>query len=348
MKNNEKMELMEINNNSIWNKIKNWFNRLKRNFIHTKNINLDNPNIENIGATEKETDNEIILKARLAYKNYILNSEYELGKKIYKLIKERITVNKEQIEKLIEINKEATTYNEILELLDKEEKSLQEYKRTNVMSKIDNKFMFSQYQVPVGIIAIETNDAYTAIQNILRAIGTRNAIVEIEKNYNEHSIENLILVIVKEAIKKFKIDENIIQIVDKQLISTKDLNEFDIVILEDGEVINKEQTDKMYIYKEDEYFADIVENEAKKLRLSGKNVEIISGEMEKCIKEINENTPFAVCIYTKDRKKAYKFINLVNSENVFFNGTLLNAKKNKKLSNIYLTLKNLVYEYGII
>lgn len=346
MKNGESKELIEVKNN-IFTKFINWLKNLRGKFSYTK-TNEISTNVQNIESQEQNYNNEIIIKAKNAYQNYVLNSDYKLGEKIYSLIKERIKINKDQIEKLIEINRVATTYSEIIEILEKEEKNLKDYKKTNIMSKIDNKFMFSQYQVPVGIIAVKTNSFYIAIENIFKAVGTRNAIVVIEENYNEHSIENLILLIVQEALKKFNIDQNIIQIVNKEEIKEQDLKAFDIIVSEFGKTIEKTETDKMYIYQEDEYFADIVKSEVEKLNSNGMQVEVLIGEMEDCIEKINKNRAFGVCIYTKDRKKAYKFINLVNSENVFFNGTLLNAKKTNKISNMYLTLKNLVYEYGII
>lgn len=346
MKNGESKELIEVKNN-IFTKFINWLKNLKGKFAYTK-TNEVATNVQNIEKQEQNYNNEIIINAKNAYQNYVLNSDYKLGEKIYSLIKERIKINKDQIEKLIEINRVATTYSEIIEILEKEEKNLKDYKKTNIMSKIDNKFMFSQYQVPVGIIAVKTNSFYVAIENIFKAVGTRNAIVVIEKNYNEHSIENLILLIVQEALKKFNINENIIQIVNKESIKEEDLKAFDIIVSEVGKTLEKTETDKMYIYQEDEYFADIVKSEVEKLNSNGMQVEVLIGEMEDCIEKINKDRAFGVCIYTKDRKKAYKFINLVNSENVFFNGTLLNAKKTNKISNMYLTLKNLVYEYGII
>lgn len=346
MKNIESKELIEVKNN-IFTKFINWLKNLRGKFSYTKTNEIAT-NVQNIEKQEQNYNNEIIINAKNAYQNYVLNSDYKLGEKIYSLIKERIKINKEQIEKLIEINRVATTYSEILEILEKEEKNLKDYKKTNIMSKIDNKFMFSQYQVPVGIIAVKTNSFYIAIENIFKSVGTRNAIVVIEENYNEHSIENLILLIVQEALKKFNIDQNIIQIVNKEEIKEQDLKAFDIIVSEVGKTIEKSETDKMYIYQEDEYFADIVKSEVEKLNSNGMQVEVLIGEMEDCIEKINKNRAFGVCIYTKDRKKAYKFINLVNSENVFFNGTLLNAKKTNKISNMYLTLKNLVCEYGII
>lgn len=346
MKNIESKELIEVKNN-IFTKFINWLKNLRGKFAYTK-TNEISTNVQNVENQEQNYNNEIIKKAKNAYQNYVLNSDYKLGENIYNLIKERIKVNKDQIEKLIEINRVATTYSEILEILEKEEKNLKDYKKTNIMSKIDNKFMFSQYQVPVGIIAVKANSFYIAIENIFKAVGTRNAIVVIEENYNEHSIENLILLIVQEALKKFNINENIIQIVNKEAIKEEDLKAFDIIVSEVGKTLEKSETDKMYIYQEDEYFADIVKSEVEKLNSNGMQVEVLIGEMEDCIEKINKNRAFGVCIYTKDRKKAYKFINLVNSENVFFNGTLLNAKKTNKISNIYLTLKNLVCEYGII
>ena len=106
MKNNE---LIKVNNN-IFTKIKNWIKRLKQKFTYRKDVKID---VEEIEAKHNNCNNEIIINAKNAYQNYVLNSDYTLGENIYKTIRERLNINKDAIDKLIEINK----FNLILLLL---------------------------------------------------------------------------------------------------------------------------------------------------------------------------------------------------------------------------------------
>lgn len=191
-----------------------------------------------------------------------------------------------------------------------------------------------------------SNDKLEIIKNIFKAITTKNALVVIEDDYNEYSIENFILLIVKEALKKLEIDENIVQIVEKNKILDEEISKFDLVLKNQKIINSKQYSDKIYVYQEDEYFDEIVKDEIKKLQLSGKSVELIKGNFDNAINKINVTNNYATSIYTKDRKKAYEFINMVNSKNVFFNSTLANARDNKKCENIFYKLKNISCEYA--
>ena len=183
------------------------------------------------------------------------------------------------------------------------------------------------------------------IKSIFKAVTTKNGLVIIEDDYNKYSIENFILLIVREALKKLQIDQNIVQIVDKKEILDKEINEFDLLLANQKIAKFKQDSDKIYVYQEDDYFEKIVESEIKKLQLSGKNVELLKGEFDNIIDIINNTNNYATSIYTQDRKKAYEFINRVNSRNVFFNSTLENAKDTKKCEDIFYKIKNISCEY---
>ena len=262
-----------------------------------------------------------------------------------KTIEERIKENKDSVENLIELTNEDITYEKIIELLEEERINLVEYKKTIKMEKTDNNFVFSAYQVPVGTIGIEAEEPETKIRSIFKAITTRNAVVVIELKEALTSIDKLILLIVKEHIHKFGIDENIIQFVQKEQINEELKKSFDMYITKEGNKITKNENQNMYICEQDEYFRSVVEEDIKRLMFSGKKVELIRGKtIEEAAQIINKNKVFATAIYSKDGKQGYKFVNLVRSKNAFLNGTLLNAKEPEEASNEYFTIKNIMSE----
>lgn len=348
--NNETKALIKKENENVWKKIKNWFKKFNSKMKNSKEI------IEEQKKDIKDSDilleeknvNNIINKAKQAFENYVINDTFEIEENLYKFIEERIKANEDNIKRIIEINKVNITFDEIIKIVEDEKKILKEYKRTVRTIKIDEIFMFSEYQVPVGVIGIETNHSKDAIINILKALTTRNAIIVIQEEYNKYSIENLILLIVKESLKKFDIDENIIQIVKKEEINNVEKTEFDIFINKEGLEERKDYKEKLYIYQEDEYFKEVIEDELKSLRTIGREVELLTGEFYKCIEIINKSRNLGVSIYTQDRKKGYKFVNLINSKNVFLNSNLQNVQDIEENNIKYLTNKNIICEYKIV
>lgn len=355
---NEEEQSKALVKQNIWNKIRSWFKKLLPQESNKKDAIEEIDNIKEISKepevtaiknkyNNEEQTNELINQAKKAYENYILISEHEFEKELYNYIEERIKDNEKNIKRVIEINKSKITFDEIMQVIEEEKKNLSEYKKTIRTIKIDDKFMFSEYQVPEGIIGVEVSDSKEAIENIFKSITTRNAIIVIEENNEKYSIENLILLIVKESLNKFNVDNNIIQIVGKEEITVEDEKEFDILIKKNNHEQRKEFKESLYIYLEDEYFKDIVQEEIKSLNLMGKNVELVTGEFYDCIRKINASRNLGVSIYSQDRKKGYKFINLINSKNVFFNSTLRNIDKTSQTENTYLISKNIMCEYKL-
>jgi len=344
---NKKQQAMIKVEGSIWEKIRLWISRIfKVGRIKEIQSTISEESNNIIEEPEEEIrGSKIIQDARKAFENYVLNREYEISEEIYNTIKERIEINKENIVRLIEIKKSEITYEKIQKILEEEKENLVNYKKTILMEKIDDKFLISEYQVPVGVIGVKVENVEEKIKNIFKAITTRNAIIVIEEAEDKQSVDKLILLIVKEALKKYGINENIIQIVKETDLDSTDIGLLDRVIKGAVRKEIKEESEKLYIYQEDEYFEKEVEAELRRLKLIGKEVELIKGkEIEEAITKINKTKNYGVSIYSQDRKKGYKFINLINSKNVFFNGTLLNAKQIKENKSNYYTTKNILCE----
>jgi len=332
-------DLMKYEKKSIWKKI-------KENIKKFLNINKKEEIIEINDLEIKEekviNKNIIIENAKNAYIDNYLKADEVTNEKVVKIIKERIEENKENIKKLIEINDEKITYEKIEKIIQDGAKEIEEYKKSGDMRKIDEKYIFSTYKVPVGIIGIETESKEEIIKNIIKAIVTKNAIIIINEKNEEYSIENLILLIVQEVLNKFEIDKNIIQIINKKEIKKQ---ECDVYIENGGNLYKKEKIHKIYIYLEDEYFKNVVEKELVELKKEGREVEILQGNIDIVIDKINEKQAIGSTIYTKNRRLGYKFVNEVNSENVFMNATMKNIKRPIEIEDIYYMNKSIICEY---
>lgn len=338
-----KKDLIKYEEKSIWKKIK---ENLKKFFgiKENKEVSKETMQIEErIDLSEyEEESNEIIRKAKKAFEIYALNKDIEITEKIVKTLKERLEENEGAIERLIHISKEKIEYNDIVDMLEEENKDIDEYKKTEYMEKIDEKFIYSKYQVPVGIILIETDDVKEAIRNIFKGIITRNAIIIKQTKENIYRIERLILMIMQECIKKYGIDENIVQIIEEEEVPVEKVN---VYINKEENKKGKERSKIYYIYEEDEYFKNIINEEIEKLKKVGKIVQVLTGNIDSVIDKINETKNIASSIYTKDRQIGYKYINMVQSDNVYMNTTLEKAKENNPKENIYYMSKNIICEY---
>lgn len=322
----ENKSLTKYEQKKIWKqileKLKNFFGfGAKRKNKEIMQNNVQNSNIEE----EQVNKNQIIERAKKAFEIYAINTNPDITVDIFNILKQRLDENDGAIKRLLTITKEELEYEDIINLLENEEKQINEYKKTEKVQKIDNKFIFSKYQVPVGIIVVETDDTKEVIQNIFKAIITRNAIIIKQNRENPYRIEKLILMIVRECLNKFELDENIVQIIEKQEIPKDQVD----VYINKEENVKKQRSPKLYIFQEDEYFEDIVSKEKIKLEKQGKQVEVLKGNIYDVINEINKEKVLGSAIYTQDRKIGYKFINLINSDNVYMNTTLENAETNE-------------------
>ena len=65
-----------------------------------------------------------------------LNKDVEITEKIVRTLKERIEENEGAIERLINISKEQIEYKDIVDMLEKESKKIEEYKKTEYMENL--------------------------------------------------------------------------------------------------------------------------------------------------------------------------------------------------------------------
>lgn len=255
---------------------------------------------------------EYILNARSAYRKYVINNNKSISSDILSLVKEKIKENESKIKKLIEINEDDISYNDIFQLLEKEEKAVNEFKFKDIKTE--------RYNVPIGVIGVECNSSKEAIENIFKSISTRNSFIILQEKYNKYSIEALILLIVKECIKSFYIDDNIIQMYEDNMVQKAQL---DKLIKKDKDVTSKTMSKVIYIYQENDEYEDEIMKEFERLKnekiYKSYDVKLIKGEFGNIINYLNRNDSYAVCMYTSNAQKAYKLINWVNSPNVFVN-----------------------------
>ena len=73
-------------------------------------------------------------------------------------------------------------------------------------------------------------------------------------------------------------------------------------------------------------------------------IKAIKGDFGNIIKFLNLNKSFAVCMYTNNSQKAYKFINWIDSPNVFVNTGINGCKDVTDAENEYYNFKYVLHE----
>ena len=198
--------------------------------------------------------------------------------------------------------------------------------------------------MPIGVIGIECSGVEDSIKSMLKSISTRNSIIILHDNFSKYSTESLILLIIKECLKNFYVDDNIIQMFQKEEI---DLKKLDKLIKKDGNIIQKGDYKTIYLYQENEEFNNDIQNEVERLQSSEMYksyvVKPITGEFGNVVNFMNGNKACAVCMYTNNNQKAYKFINWIDSPNVFVN-TGIKSCKNIGYENEFFNSKLVLHE----
>ena len=281
-----------------------------------------------------------IYKLKEASREYRLNNQYELTKNVLGYIQDRIKANESEIRNLINLQKEDITYEDVFSIINKEIEEDDAYKRYAKLKINKEKFLSTCIAMPIGVIAIEVYDTQEVIKWYIRAIKSRNAIAISDVEYAEDNVKSLVLLIIKEALKKFEISENLIMLLpydecfyeyfDKVIYTYDDVGNH----LEVPKIEGKEKTEEMYVYLEDESFKD----EATKNR----NAIMVTGNIDEVIENINKKKSKGAVIYTKDVNKAYTFINLVNSQNVFVNANLENVQDTSRKDQLLYEYKNII------
>lgn len=278
-----------------------------------------------------------ILDARRAFRKYVINNNKNITKDVLLYVGEKVRENQKRIKQIIAINGDDISYNDILSMLEKERKTINKYKTRNKKT--------GYYNVPIGVVGVECDNVKDSIESIFKAISTRNAIIVLHKNYNEYSTESLIMLIVKECLKNFYIDDNIVQMFEKEEIDLKKLDKF---ITKDGKSTIKNTSNTIYIYQENDEFANDVQDEITRLKntemYKSYQIEPIKGDFGNIINYLNNKNASAVCMYTSNTQRAYKFINWINSPNVFVNTGIKNCMEAEGEDNKFFNSKYIMHE----
>lgn len=277
-----------------------------------------------------------------AYSSYNLITDEKIANKILKFAKKRIEKNKKDLETLIEVFKEEITFDDLISCFGKEMDEPELYKKEKVMKKVGNEFYYGTYTTSVGNVLIETSSSLSTLKYFVKGIKSRNSITISDIEYHENDLKNAILIIFKNALEKYKVDSNLLNIMPYEECTNE---YFDKVILEEENktVVNKLNTGYSYIYLADESFASMAVNDLSRLSNRGKQVEILKGAFTDVITKINQETTFSACIYTGDRDLALSFINLAQASNVFVNASLEEAEVIEKTNDEFYTKKKIMY-----
>lgn len=283
-----------------------------------------------------------------AYKTYNLDIRHDISKKVLEYIRERLVANKDFLEQLILITKEDITFEKVLDVFDFFAKKEDIYKKERNMKLNEFGFVSNIYSTSVGIIAVETSNTLKVLEYFILAIKSRNTIVISDMEFTEESLKSAFLIIFSEALKKFNIDSNIISIYPYEECNYE---LFDKIILEDDNQIRevRKSSDEIFIYIENEFFNEEVQREVDYLKEAGKNPIVIKNDFEDTIKKINKTKAYASCIYTKNPKLGYDFINLVKTDNAFVNCSISSFGENiKKHKNPLYSNKKIMFELSKI
>ena len=282
-------------------------------------------------------------KLKIATNSYRLKNDNQITENVLIYIEERIKTNKKEIEKLIEIKEENITYEEIENAIKEEIKEDVKYKDYKKMVISQDRFILATLLMPIGTIAVEAYDTIEVIRYLIKAIKTRNGIAISDVEYDEQSIKYLIFEIIKEALKKFNIDENLIMILPYEECFYSYFDKVIYTYNKEGKKLtrnryeSKKYIENKYLYIENSELEEIALRDNQNLEK-----EVIYGAIEEVIEKINEVPSISVSIYTKSAEKAYNFINLVNSQNILVNTSLENTKETDISSCELYNYKNII------
>lgn len=285
-------------------------------------------------------------RGKKAYEEYNVNEEYLIEEKVVEYILERIKENKEEIEEILKICKRKIGYEQIEKAVEEEVKKKGLYKKQVNIRKREDGFVRGEYLTSIGVVVVESYETEEVVRYMIRGVKTRNAVIIADVEYEEKDDKHVIMLIIKEALKKYGIDENLVQIEPYEECSYEKCEKV-IYTYSGKENKEKRENEKLYVYIENEEQREEGIKEYEYERKKGKEVELIEGKMEEAIEKINKEISQGAVIYTKEGKKGYRFINLVRSRNVHVNTTLENIEKVEKSKEELLINKKIMYELKI-
>lgn len=285
---------------------------------------------------------------KYAYETYNLDKREEVSKEVLEYIRERLIANRDMLEQLLEITGENLIFEDIINSFNKEVKQEDIYKKEKKSKLNELGFISNIYSTSIGVVCIETPEPLLIIKYFISAIKSRNSIIISDIEFAEESVKSAFWIIFTEALKKFKINPNIINIIPYEECNYELFDK--VIIVDENQIIdNKRITDEIFIYIEDECFEEEAKKESELLKQTGKNPIVIRNSFEDTLEKINKNRAYASCIYTKNAQIGYDFINLVKTSNAFINSSIgefaedLEEHKNSLYMN-----KKIMYEYRSI
>ena len=280
-------------------------------------------------------------KLNKAFEEYNLDGRENLAITILNYIKTRLEANKEELNFLSEMQ-EDVAIDRLIEIFNEEYLKPEIYKKEKILKKLDNGFLYGIYTTSVGNVVVECESTIDVLKYFIYAIKSRNTITISDLNYSENDLKHAICMIFSEAIKKYGISEDLISIMPYEECY---YDSFDLIInLDENKIQNKKQTEKLYIYKSNDNFEKEIEEEKEYLDKYNMNYEIITGDFEYVVQQINNNKPIGAVIYTKEAEQGYKFINRIHSSNVFVNTSFAELDKNiAETEDILYMKKKIMY-----
>lgn len=281
--------------------------------------------------------------SKKAYEEYNINSEYKITEKVLGYIRERIVANESEIEDILKLNKRKFGYKDVLKCLDEEIEKRVQYKSQINLNKREDNFVYTTYLASIGVAIVECYSTIDILKYMIKSIKTRSTVIISDIEFKEDDDKHLLLMIIRESLKKFNIDCNIVQILPYEEC---DYTKCDKVIYtyQNKKKGSKEKTEKLFIYLENEDFREEANREYETELGNNKEVQLLEGNIDDAIDTINSDISKGAIIYTKDTKKAYKFLNIVRSRNVFINATFENIDETEESEDELLMNKKIMYE----
>ena len=280
-----------------------------------------------------------------AFKVYNLNDDPDISKKIIDNILSRLLDNQFQINELNSVVKEGVSFDDILNSFKEAYRETDYYKvHDSIIQGKD--YYVGKYPVPVGNIVVETNNVLDVVKYFVLGIKSRNTITISQTEYNDSSLSNMMLIIFGEAISKFGLDKNMLQILPFEDCFYEYYDE--VIEIENSDEVLKQKpfVEKYIIYDNDGSFKENIEQEAKLLKEKNKEYEIIDGSLDEVITYINNIRPIGTSIFTQESDIAYQFVNLTHSPNTFVNSSLLNAEDEIEKKNKLYFIKKVMFPSG--
>lgn len=286
---------------------------------------------------------QINLKKK-AYAVYNLYKDDSVDKKVISYAKSRVEENRDLFETLIKVCGDEITFDELLKVFD-EESGEGLYKKEKTLTIVKNSYYSGVYTTSVGSLAVEVDNTLDALRYFIKAVKSRNAITISDLEYLENDVKNCLMLIFKSSLEKHGLDPNLIDIMPFEECYYERFDK--AIIVTDNVVIdNKQRSDKYYIYIDDDKFKTEAFKDLQLFRSKGMIVELLSGTFEKVLEKINSSISKGASIYTSDGNNAFRFINLVDADNVFVNASLDNVEEVEHLDSSFYHKKKIMYPVG--